>query len=71
MGEVTGADVFARGNLEHNANENKYWWEPRRQGETTRTCPTCGAEFEPRSRNQKYCRREHNPNAKCYKNSDN
>ena len=32
----------------------------RRPGEgPTRTCPVCGAEFEPRSRNQKYCCRAH------------
>src|SRR5262245_34826581 len=29
----------------------------------TRTCPTCGQEFHPRSRTHTYCRLEHHPPA--------
>lgn len=31
------------------------WFSPTRKGETTRKCENCGAEYIPRSRNQKYC----------------
>lgn len=31
------------------------WWPPTRKGEKPRKCAKCGKEFEPNSRNQKYC----------------
>ncbi len=33
----------------------KSWFSPMRNGETVRKCENCGAEYIPRSRNQKYC----------------
>jgi hypothetical protein len=35
-----------------------YTHPPTRQGETTRKCVTCGREYAPKSRNQKYCCKE-------------
>lgn len=34
---------------------SNYWFGGARQGETYRICDNCGAQFYPRSRNQKYC----------------
>lgn len=34
---------------------NKNYYPALRMGEKTRTCPGCGAEYVPASRNQKYC----------------
>jgi uncharacterized OB-fold protein len=36
--------------------KNRGWWPATRQGEgPTRKCERCGKEYEPNSRNQKYC----------------
>lgn len=60
MTEVTIVDMMARRNYARNL-EYVRKWPTRKPGETMRTCPTCGTEYEPRSRNQKYCCRECRP----------
>lgn len=55
MGEVSLIDIYAKNLVDHNSEVIRELWPPNRPGETTRTCPTCGEEFEPHSWNHKYC----------------
>jgi hypothetical protein len=61
MSDVTGCDVNAKERLVENAEARMCSWQPKRFGEVVRVCAACGAEFEPRSRNQKYCCKECRP----------
>lgn len=61
MSDVSRYDVYAKRFAERNAIAAKTLCVPKRMGETFRVCPTCGAEFEPRSRNHRYCSKECRP----------
>ena len=60
MTDVTWGDPAAKHNWAQ-SQEHVRKWPAKRPGETMRTCPTCGTEYEPRSRNQKYCCKECRP----------
>lgn len=64
MSDVSRYDVYAKRHMERNSLALRSCCKPKRMGETTRTCPTCGTEFEPRSRNHKYCKKECKPNGR-------
>lgn len=64
VSEVTKADKAAESLMFGNAEVNRNWFPPKRLDETTRKCPTCGVEFEPRSRNHKYCSKKCKPDYK-------
>lgn len=61
MTDVSLSDVWARRKRAENSDADICSWNPKRRGESVRKCPTCGAEFEPKSRFQKYCCKECRP----------
>lgn len=60
MSDVSTADVWGSKKRAENYDSAMCGW-PKRRGEETRKCLTCGAEYEPNSRNQKYCCKECRP----------